>query len=131
YFAFPDRYRFFSINGLGPALERIGASQTCKAFELTVLLDSSVPELENLITAEHLALHCTPAINLVSRRADRIAVSTREHEHHVVVERSSPRDYEVFSVNKVIGHISSDEQQEFRPFYSSVEKDGGDYGAYF
>src|SRR3546814_14936962 len=91
YFAFPDRYRFFSINGLGPALERIGASQTCKAFELTVLLDSSVPELENLITAEHLALHCTPAINLVSRRADRIAVSTREHEHKVVVESSEER----------------------------------------
>src|SRR3546814_10494554 len=27
YFAFPDRYRFFSINGLGPALERIGRSE--------------------------------------------------------------------------------------------------------
>src|SRR5690606_38298105 len=27
YFAFPDRYRFFSINGLQPAFKRIGASQ--------------------------------------------------------------------------------------------------------
>src|SRR5690606_19524393 len=131
YFAFPDRYRFFSIGGLAPALRRLGASQACKAFELTILLDSSVPELENLITAEHLALHCTPVINLVPRRADRIVVSAREHEHHVVVERASPRDHEVFSVSKVIGHISSDEQREFGPFYSSVEKDGGDYGAYF
>ncbi|NYT59239.1 type VI secretion system baseplate subunit TssF [Alcaligenaceae bacterium] len=131
YFAFPDRYRFFSINGLQPALKRIGASQACKSFELTILLDSSVPELENLITAEHLALHCTPAINLVPKRADRIAVTTRDHEHHVVVERSRPMDYEVFSVSKVTGHISSDQQQEFRPFYSSLEKDGGDYGAYF
>src|SRR5690606_15043632 len=56
---------------------------------------------------------------------------TREHEHHVVVERSSPLDYEVFSVNKVVGHISSDQQRVFRPFYGSVEKDEGDYGAYF
>src|SRR5690606_27862624 len=128
---FPDRYRLFSMNGVRPALERIAASQTCKAFQLTVLLSNSAPGLESIVTAEHLALHCTPAINLTRRRADRIAVSTREHEHHVVVERSSPRDYEVFSVNKVIGHISSDEQREFRPFYSSVEKDGGDYGAYF
>src|SRR5690606_12962178 len=64
YFAFPDRYRFFSINGLAPALRRLRASQACKAFEPTILLASSGPELENLITAEHLALHCTPGINL-------------------------------------------------------------------
>src|SRR5690606_18444094 len=108
-----------------PALKRIGASQACKAFELTLLLDSSVPELENLITAEHLALHCTPAVNLVPRRADRIAITARDHEYHVLVERSRPLDYEVFSVDKVIGHVSSDQQQEFRPFYGSLEKDGG------
>ncbi|MCC2596546.1 type VI secretion system baseplate subunit TssF [Pusillimonas sp. MFBS29] len=131
YFAFPDRYRFFSINGLKPALKRMGASLACKTFDLTILLDSSVPELENLITANHLALHCTPAINLVPKRADRLAVTARADEHHVVVERSCPLDYEVYSVNRVIGHVSSDQQHEFRPFYSSVEKDAGDYGAYF
>jgi type VI secretion system protein ImpG len=131
YFAFPDRYRFFSINDLKPALKRISASQSCKAFELTILLDRSAAELENLITAEHLALFCSPAINLVQKRADPIAVTARDHEYHVLVERSSPLDYEVFSVTKVVGRDSSGKQQEFRPFYGSLEKDGGDYGAYF
>ncbi len=131
YFAFPERFLFFSISGLKPHLQGIAREAETKAFDLTLLLTQSAPELEGVINAEHLALHCAPVINLAPRRADRIVVTPRQYDYHVVVERTRPLDYEVFSVISVTGHASSGQAKEFRPFYRSVSDDDGDYGAYY
>jgi type VI secretion system protein ImpG len=71
------------------------------------------------------ALHCTPAVNLISRHADRIHVSDQQAEHHVVVDRTKPMDFEVYSVEHVVGYSEALEaEREFRPFYASVDADG-------
>ena len=128
YFAFPARYLFFSIGDLRPALQRISGD----AFVLTILFKTSDPELERSVDLRSLALHCTPAINLFPKRTDRIAVSTRQHEHHLVVDRTRPLDYEVHSVAEVTGH----EQQHgrslaFRPLYGALGATAEDHGRYF
>lgn len=131
YFAFPERFLFFSISGLKPHLQGIARQTEAKAFDLTLLLEQSAPELEGVINAENLALHCAPVINLVPKQADRILVTPRQHDYHIVVERTRPLDYEVFSVNRVTGYSASGQAREFRPFYRSLSSDGGDYGAYY
>jgi type VI secretion system protein ImpG len=122
YFAFPDRFRFVELAGLRKALARHGGDE----IELVIPLARGDATLGTLVDKNAFALHCTPAINLFSRRADRIHVTDQQAEHHVVVDRTKPMDFEVYSVERVVGHNENLEaEQEFRPFYASVDADGG------
>lgn len=126
YFAFPQRFLFVRLAGLGEALA--GLSGT--SFDVIVLLSSAEPLLEGRIDRSSFDLNCTPAINLVRRRADRIQLDSRFHEHQVIVDRTRPLDFEVFQIASVKGiGANSEEVQEFRPFYQSSGGDPG--GAYF
>ncbi len=128
YFAFPDRFRFFSINGLNRALRRIEGNQ----FEIVILLKTARPELESIIDASSFDLHCVPVINLFERTSDRIPVTTSRFEYHAVIDRAKPLDYEIHTVRQVRGHRVDEEQETiFHPFYSSAAADRRGQGAYF
>jgi type VI secretion system protein ImpG len=120
YFAFPQRYHFFDVAGL----ERGVARSTGQELDLVLLFSRSVPELERGLNESNLALFCTPAINLFEKRADRIHVSGGSHEFHVVPDRTRPQDFEVYQVADVVGHgAGAENEQQFRPFYSTVSDD--------
>lgn len=128
YFAFPSRYQFFTLRGLKKMVTQCSGN----TLDLTVLLDCPAGELEYVVDKKQFALFCTPAINLFPKRGDRIAVGSARHEHHVVIDRTRPLDYEVYMVNNVIGHgEEASVDQVFRPFYASLEGDDGGYGAYY
>ena len=129
YFAFPQRYRFVEISGLAPAIRRASTDE----IEVVLLFGRAEPTLESVVDASNLALHCTPAINLFPKRADRIHVSDSAHEYHVVVDRTRPLDFEVYEVTEVVGHgVGSDTQQDFLPFYSAYSTfELTDHAAYF
>ncbi len=127
YFAFPQRFQFFSIHGLRPLLR---LSPGAREFEIIVLLDKSEPALERVVDASHLALHCTPVINLFPRVAERQKLSEDKFEYHLVVDNIRPLDYEIFSVNKLYA-TGGKKEQLFRPFWSTYSGDDGNYGAYF
>ena len=119
YFAFPSRYLFAEVGGLRQGLAK------CKENELDVLclLGRADAALENLVDASSFALYCTPAINLFPKRADRIHLSHRVHEHHVVPDRTRPMDFEVYDVTEVTGFgASAAEEQRFHPLYASVDQ---------
>ena len=121
YFAFPERFRFVELAGLRKALARHSGDE----IELAIPLARSDGALGALVDRGGFALHCTPAINLFSRRADRIHVSDQQAEHHVVVDRTKPMDFEVYGVERVVGYSEGlDAEREFRPFYASVDADG-------
>lgn len=116
YFAFPSRFMFVELRGLAPALRACRDSQV----ELLVLLDRAVSSLEGVISASRLQLFCTPAINLFPRQADRIHLSEREHEYHVVPDRTRPMDLEIHSIESVVGHgTRADSEREFLPLYAA------------
>ncbi|MEE9491879.1 MAG: type VI secretion system baseplate subunit TssF [Gammaproteobacteria bacterium] len=115
YFAFPERYQFVEFTGLQDAFTLCKDSE----IELIVLFDRLDSELENKISPDNFVLFCAPAINLFPKRADRINLSDRSNDNHVVADRTRPLDYEVFQVTDVTGHgSSSEDQQEFLPFYA-------------
>ncbi|KQQ97209.1 type VI secretion system baseplate subunit TssF [Massilia sp. Leaf139] len=116
YFAFPQRFQFVEIGGLQAALR--GCPD--KEIELTILLNRLDPQLEKTLDASNLALHCTPAVNLFQRRADRINVSGEQFEYHVLVDRTRPLDYEVYQVESVTGYgTGPGAEQSFQPFYEA------------
>ncbi len=121
YFAFSERFRFVELAGLRKALSRHSGDE----IELAIPLARGDATLGTMVDKTGFALHCTPAINLFSRRADRIHVTDQQAEHHVVVDRTKPMDFEVYSVERVVGYSEGLEaEQEFRPFYSSFDSDG-------
>ncbi|MFZ1873454.1 MAG: type VI secretion system baseplate subunit TssF [Chania sp.] len=133
YFAFPARFRFFSISGLA-ALFGAGKTQNAsvREFEIVLLLDKEVPSLAKRVDASHLSLHCTPVINLFPKVAERITLNDKTNEYHLVVDNIQPLDFEVFSVQRLWGTpANSQHEQEFRPFYCTQGRDGQNYGAYF
>jgi type VI secretion system protein ImpG len=128
YFAFPERFRFFSVNGLQRALRKVEGTR----FEIVILLKSSNPALEAVIDADNFVLHCTPVVNLFTKTSDRIPVTSTRFEYHAVIDRGRPLDFEIHSIAKVTGHQSdSDRELLFHPFYAAADADHRGAGAYF
>ena len=65
YFAFPARFQFISLSQLAPFLRRCDNAQE---FDVIILLDKADSALESVVDSSHLALHCTPVINLFPKR---------------------------------------------------------------
>jgi type VI secretion system protein ImpG len=118
YFAFPQRYLFVELSGLGPVVRRCAGPE----LELLILLNRADPALENAVAAANFALFCTPAINLFPKRADRIHLSDQVAEHHVIPDRTRPLDFETYQVTGVTGIGADNEEQEFLPFYASYDR---------
>ncbi len=128
YFAFPERYRFISINGLQRALSQINGNR----FEVVILLKTGSTQLESVIDANNFLLHCAPVVNLFVRASDRIPVTSTRFEYHAVIDRGRPLDFEIHSISRVTGHQNdSDREIVFNPFYAAADTDRRGSGAYF
>lgn len=114
YFAFPERFLFFDVNGLRPALAGIPGN----AVELIFLFNRLGEGLDGAVSAVNFALHCVPAINLFPKRADRIHVNEGEYEFHVVPDRTVPLDYEVFDITAMQGYGADGSERRFAPLYA-------------
>lgn len=118
YFAFPERFAFASLRGLRRGLARAVGDQ----IDLTILLSRASTHLESAVAPHHLHLFCSPIVNLFPRRADRVPITDRDTELHLVPDRTRPLDYEVYEVQSVDGYGSQQaSKQPFRPFYSSAD----------
>jgi len=129
YFAFSDRFLYVEFGDLRKALRRIEDTEA----EIVVLLDRIDPAMENAIDAEHFVPFVTPAINLFPKRSDRINLTERDHEYHVVPDRTRPMDYEIYEIDSVTGHgTGGAQEQEFLPFYAMTDiSTHRDHSAYY
>jgi type VI secretion system protein ImpG len=130
YFAFPQRFMFVEFTGLRDAVK------LCKGTELevVVLLDDDDATLDGVVEASNFVPHCTPAVNLFPRSADRIFVNERTSEFHVIADRTRPLEFEVFRVTGVTGFgARTGEERVFRPLFATSDAgSGGDAGgAYY
>ncbi len=127
YFSFPQRFLFFELTRLTESSRRCKAAQ----LDLVIALKAADTRLENRVDASCFELFCTPVINLVSKHLDRIDLSDRFSEFHVVPDHNRALDFEVFEIESVTGYASATgEQQEFRPFYLAKDTDVAE-GAFY
>lgn len=101
--AFPEKFYFLDVNGIGPALRSLGASDRA---ELGILISSFErterrQSLETGISASTFRLGCTPAVNLFSQTAEPILLSERSYEYLVVPDARRRLELEVWSVDEV------------------------------
>ena len=129
YFAFPQRFAFVDLHGLA------GPARRCKGDEIEIVLLFSRGEtaLESLVSEANVSLFCSPAINLFSRRADRIHVGDGSFEYHVVADRTRPMDFEIYDIESVTGYGAGgiEAQREFLPFYAAFHSEPPEHPAYY
>ena len=119
YFVFPERFRFVNFTDLNKVLKKSSG----QFFDLVIHLKKRDPDLENVVSESNFLPFCTPAINLFPKRADRISLNTRDHEFHVIPDRSRPLDYEVQQIPEISGFgKQAEDRQEFLPFYGLKDK---------
>lgn len=116
YFAMPERFHFVEFDGLRPAFQKAAGSDV----DLYILLRDGSNSVAQGVNPQAFSLTSVPAVNLFPKRCDRIHISSRDVEHHVVPDRTAPLDFEVHTVSGVTG-ISGDGSADvdFRPFYSA------------
>ncbi|HBD6435285.1 TPA: type VI secretion system baseplate subunit TssF [Shigella flexneri] len=129
YFACPERFYFFTPTGLSAGLQKIDGG----VAEIVILLNRLPPDwLIHQTNAAQFSLFCTPVINLFPRVTARIDVTHSTTEQHLVVDRTHPLDYEVFSVQEVEGlETDTTRKMAFRPLYHTRNNDEGNHGRYF
>lgn len=116
YFAFPEKFLFFDLQGLSPAvLTKGGRSST---LELLIYLDQSSMDLERNVDSDTFQLGCTPLANLFQHRAEPIQLKQQAYEYRVVADARRPSAYEIYSIDEVVAVSPSDEEIEFMPLYS-------------
>jgi type VI secretion system protein ImpG len=116
YFALPEKFLFFTVDGLRAAVSGCRGNQ----LDIHLLLDRAHPALENTLGADQFRLYCTPVVNLFERSLDRIHVGPFDTEHHLLPDRNRPLDYEVHSLLSATGIAGeADARIPVRPFYSS------------
>jgi len=115
YFAFPARFDFVELTGL----TRGAARCTSERLEIIVPLTRFDPTLEGMVDTGRVVLFATPAVNLFPMACARLPLPERNHELHVVPDRTRPLDYEVHSVTRVAAYATDSAlEREFQPLYA-------------
>ena len=128
YFAFPQRFLFLDLKGLAPGLRRCDS----KEVEIVLLFSRGDATLQSVVDASNVSLFCTPAVNLFSKRVDRIHLTDSVYEYHVVPDRTRPMDFEVYDIESVTGFGTGvDAERRFLPFYADFHTEQVEHNAYY
>lgn len=128
YFAFPQRFLFVDLCEIGDALRAAGGNQV----DIVLLFSQGDANLQPVVDAASLALNCVSAVNLFEHRCDRIHVSPKTHDFHIVVDRARPMDFEIHDVLEVTGYGEGlDSERSFLPLYAMFHTEAERHDAYF
>lgn len=121
YFMFPRKFLGFRLTGLGPLVQRIKA----KTIDVVFTFDEVNGRLLSAVQPQAFALYVAPAINLFEMTMDRVPVKARQHEYHLVPDRSRYLDFEPHRILDVFAHYPGrPDKVPVQPLYSG-SGDGG------
>lgn len=91
-------------------------------FSISFLFSHKIPELMDLVNVNDFAINAVPVVNLFRKKSARFPINIQDREHHIVVDRTQPLNYEVYSVEKVTGFdINNRETITFSPMYRAPD----------
>ncbi len=113
YFAFPEKFLYLDLDGL----DARSLVQQSDKLEIFIYLSRSMSELERSVTADNLALGCTPAINLFPQRCEPIALDGTQSDWVVVPDARRPTALEVYAVDEVRETRADGNRRHVLPFH--------------
>lgn len=115
YFMFPRKFLAFRVTGLARILSGIRA----RSFDLVFAFDEVSPRLSAAVRPDMFALYAVPAINLFEMSLDRVPIDRRQHEFHLVPDRSRTLEFEPHRVTAVYAHQPGrPDKVPVKPLYS-------------
>ncbi|KHJ50059.1 type VI secretion protein [Vreelandella venusta] len=129
YLCFPEAFHFFDVMKLGDVLPEVPSA----AMTLRFVFSRPLPT-DARVQDEHLALYCTPAINLFSHDAEPIDLTGERSEYRIRPSSKVPSHYEIFSVDEVLGRLDGEQSRTqaamrryvpFESFQHQIERDRG------
>lgn len=91
-------------------------------FSLSFLFSNKIPELTELISVDDFSVNAVPVVNLFRKKSSRFPVNIQDQEHHVVIDRTQPLNYEVYAIEQVKGFDTNNLQTVvFSPMYKAPD----------
>lgn len=120
YFAFPEKFAFIEISGLGA----LPASGFGRRAEMVFLIGPHERAerrqmLELGVTAKTFRLGCCPIVNLFEQVSEPVPIDHKSHEYRIVADARREHAIDIFSVNQVTGVVpGSADAVHYEPMYS-------------
>ena len=122
FFAFPEKFLFIDICGIGDAIR----PDTEQELNLFIFLKDTDVELEHNVDETTFALYCTPIVNLFEQQAEPVRLDHTQNEYLIVPDNRSPTSMEVYSVNSVKTTSPDGDEEYYQPFYGIKHQIQGD-----
>ena len=91
-------------------------------FSLSFLFSNKIPELTELIGVDDFSVNAVPVVNLFRKKSSRFPVNIQDQEHHVVIDRTQPLNYEVYAIEQVKSFDTNNLQTVvFSPMYKAPD----------
>ena len=91
-------------------------------FSLSFLFSNKISELTELIGVDDFSVNAVPVVNLFRKKSSRFPVNIQDQEHHVVIDRTQPLNYEVYAIEQVKGFDTNNLQTVvFSPMYKAPD----------
>jgi type VI secretion system protein ImpG len=114
YLAFRPRFAFAELAGL----RGLDLPAAARSLEVELRFDRALPH-DRPLTAEHVRLFCTPAVNLYEESAEPVRVEHRQSEYAVRADGQRPQSVEVYDVVGVEGiEDGTGKRQAYAPFHA-------------
>ncbi|MCA9258522.1 MAG: type VI secretion system baseplate subunit TssF [Planctomycetales bacterium] len=111
-FAFPDKFFFFDVDGLGG-----DALDACEGqLDLLIYLRRCDERLASEVGQGTFRLGCSPVVNLFPKICEPVRVNHTRTEYLVKPDVAQPRGLEIYSVDQVVG-VRPGKMVEYLPFY--------------
>ncbi|MGC9269047.1 type VI secretion system baseplate subunit TssF [Acidiphilium sp.] len=127
YFAFPEKFMFLDIDGL----DRKTLALAGNHLEIFIYFDRSAIELERAVNAEHLALGCTPMVNVFAQHCEPIRLDQTETDYRVVPDARRATGMEIWGLTGVHETDRAGTVRPWQPFYRAGHDGGETPGGYF
>ena len=127
YFAFPEKFLFFSLRGCQNAFSMAGAEDTVEIYFLFSNGESTErrQRLELAMSPRLFRLNCAPIVNLFEQTCEPVLLDQRKYEYVLAPDARRPMAVEVYSIDEVIWVESgSAETVRCHPFYAPRERSG-------
>lgn len=115
YFVMPERFHFARLEGLRPVVARAAGE-----LEIVFLLRRPVPALADLRPQE-VQIFATPVINLFERECNVVELDRRRSRQVVHVDRTRPRDFEIYRITSVEDADRDGPQARLQPLFGLSE----------
>lgn len=113
YFAFPQKFMFLDLCGLGARTMVLDGSR----LEIFLYLNHSSAELERTVDADMITLGCAPVVNLFHQRCEPMPLDHTTTDYRVLPDARRAKVTEVWEVTNVTELRQDGTSRPFQPFY--------------